>query len=106
MGFPLFYFSPSDSLEIDFVIVYRDRPCIVEVKSGENKKSKSLNTLMASDRYGVDQAIRLSRNNIGEKSGILSIPLYMIMFLRNEKDQPFELAGPDELRKHIDNDRL
>lgn len=106
MGFPLFYFSPSDSLEIDFVIVYRDRPCIVEVKSGENKKSKSLNTLMASDRYGVDQAIRLSRNNIGEKSGILSIPLYMIMFLRYEKDQPFELAGPDELRKHIDNDRL
>ena len=65
-----------------------------------------MNTLMASDRYGVDQAIRLSRNNIGEKSGILSIPLYMIMFLRNERDQPLELAGPDELRKHIDDDRL
>ncbi len=100
-GFPLFYFSPSSSLEIDFVIMYRNSPCIIEVKSGENKKSKSLNTVLSTEKYGVKQAIRFSRNNVGESDYILSLPLYMVMFLEVDSSNPDSLPTADEIRKHI-----
>lgn len=100
-GIPLYYFSPSSSLEIDFIISYEHEPCLVEVKSGENKKSKSLNTVLLSGKYNVERAIRLSRNNVGESGGILSLPLYMVMFLRNEDSMLPKLASADELSRHI-----
>ena len=91
----LFYFSPSDTLEIDFVIMYQGEPCLVEVKSGDNTKSKSLNTVLDNPRYKVKRAIRLSRKNIGEEGRILSLPLYMIMFLKNEIDTQWNDYVPD-----------
>lgn len=101
-GFPLFYFSPSDSLEIDFVIAYESRPCPIEVKSGENKKSKSLNTVLKTEKYGVSNAIRFSRNNIGEAGGILSLPLYMVMFLKpDDRSDAFPSISPEEIKRHI-----
>lgn len=101
-GFPLFYFSPSDSLEIDFVVASGSGPCPIEVKSGENKKSKSLNTILNTEKYGVSHAIRFSRNNIGEAGGILSLPLYMVMFLKpDESGDAFPSVSPEEIRQHI-----
>ena len=91
----LFYFSPSDTLEIDFVIMYQGEPCLVEVKSGDNTKSKSLNTVLDNPMYKVKRAIRLSRKNIGEEGRILSLPLYMIMFLKNEIDTQWNDYVPD-----------
>lgn len=99
---PLYYFSPSSSLEIDFVIIYEDEVCPVEVKSGENKKSKSLTTVLNTEKYNIKRAIRFSRNNVGFKDGIVSLPLYMVMFLKNnEKKELLSLPNADELRKHI-----
>lgn len=101
-GFPLFYFSPSDSLEIDFVVASGSGPCPIEVKSGENKKSKSLKTILNTEKYGVSHAIRFSRNNIGEAGGILSLPLYMVMFLKpDESGDAFPSVSPEEIRQHI-----
>ena len=101
-SFPLFYFSPSDSLEIDFVIMYDGEPCLVEVKSGENKRSKSLMTVLANDRYGVKRAIRLSRNNTGDDGRIISLPLYMMMFVSPDNPDPgIVLSDADELRKRL-----
>ena len=95
LGHRLFYFSPSDTLEIDFIINYKGAPCLLEVKSGENTKSKSLNTVLNNPKYKVNQAIRLSRKNVGEEGKILSLPLYMIMFLKDEIDNSWENNLPD-----------
>ncbi len=74
----------------------------VEVKSGENKKSKSLITVLNTEKYNIKRAIRFSRNNVGFKDGIISLPLYMVMFLKNnEKKELLSLPNADELRKHI-----
>ena len=102
-GIPLFYFSPSSSLEIDFVINYHHEPCLIEVKSGENKKSKSLDTVLESGKYAVNRAIRLSRNNIGESGKLLSLPLYMIMFIEREENSLSVLPGGEELSRFIPN---
>jgi len=51
----------------------------VEVKSADNTKSKSLNTLMG--YYGVEKGIKLSAKSIGGKDKIESPPLYMAIFL-------------------------
>lgn len=100
---PLFYFAPSDTLEIDFVINFRGRPCLVEVKSGENTKSKSLNTVLGNLKYNVDQAIRLSRKNVGEDGGIIALPLYMVTFLKQTDDCGWlpSLASSDDLESHL-----
>ncbi len=78
----LYYFEHNSTLEIDFFIRYDKKATAVEVKSADNTKSKSLNSVMAN--WGVLQGIRLSSKNIGEKvnnKDILYIPLYMAMFL-------------------------
>ena len=81
-GFPLYYFKPSQKLEIDFVIRFENSVCPVEVKAGENNRSKSLNTILSSEKYGVTKAIRLSTRNVGCENGILSLPLYMTFLLK------------------------
>lgn len=104
LGHELYYFSPSQSLEIDFVIMHKGKPCLVEVKSGDNNKSKSLKTVLTTPKYGIDQAIRLSRRNVGEEGGILSLPLYMVMFIEKDASPLLSgnfLASDNELLKHL-----
>ena len=78
-GFSLYYFEYNSTLEVDFIIKHERILTALEVKSADNTKSKSLNSVMSN--WGVKRGIRLSTKNIGEKNGILSLPLYMIMFL-------------------------
>lgn len=79
-GKKLYYFEKNSTLEIDFFIRYNNEVTAVEVKSADNTKSKSLNSIM--NNYGVKQGIKLSTKNIGyDSNGILSLPLYMSMFL-------------------------
>ena len=79
-GMKLYYFEYNSTLEIDFILKYNHKLTALEVKSGDNTKSKSLNSVM--DNWGVEQSIRLSTKNIGyNDKGILSLPLYMVMFL-------------------------
>ena len=79
-GKKLYYFEKNSTLEIDFFIRYNNEVTAVEVKSADNTKSKSLNSIM--NNYGVKQGIKLSTKNIGyDSNGVLSLPLYMSMFL-------------------------
>lgn len=80
-GKKLYYFDYNSTLEIDFFIRYEDVITAVEVKSGDNTKSKSLNSVMTN--WGVKKGIRLSSKNIGEfnSTDVMFIPLYMSMFL-------------------------
>ena len=54
-----------------------------------------MNTVLNNPKYKVNQAIRLSRKNVGEEGKILSLPLYMIMFLKDEIDNSWENNLPD-----------
>ena len=67
-------------MEVDFIIKYNNKITAVEVKSADNTKSKSLNSLI--ENWNLEQGIKLSSKNVGTgKEKILNIPLYMSMFL-------------------------
>lgn len=79
-GKKLYYFEKNSTLEIDFIIRYNNEITAVEVKSADNTKSKSLNSVM--NNYDVKQGIKLSSKNLGvSENNVLCIPLYMAMFL-------------------------
>jgi len=78
-GKPLYYFEKNNRLEIDFFLRRERCATAVEVKSGDNTKSQSINTII--NHYGVKKAIKLSKKNLFENDTVLSLPLYMACFL-------------------------
>lgn len=81
MGRKLYYFRKDSGLEIDFVIRYREKATLVEVKA-RNGDAKSLRTVLSQpNRYHVTQAIKLADAQVGRTGKILTLPLYMGAFL-------------------------
>ncbi|MDR0596388.1 MAG: ATP-binding protein [Clostridiales Family XIII bacterium] len=78
-GKKLYYYEKGNKLEIDFFIRRSKTATAVEVKSADNTKSKSLDSVM--ENYGVEAGIKLSGKNVGKAGRIESFPLYMAMFL-------------------------
>lgn len=79
LGKNLYYFEKNSTLEIDFFIRYNNVVTAVEVKSADNTKSKSLNSVI--NNYGVKADIKLSSKNLGtNKENIISLPIYMSAF--------------------------
>lgn len=80
-GKNLYYFDYNSTLEIDFFIRFNGHITAVEVKSADNTKSKSLNSVI--NNWGVEQGIKLSSKNLGINStnNVLSLPIYMAMLL-------------------------
>ncbi len=79
LGKKLYYFEHNSTLEIDFFIKYENVVTAVEVKSADNIKAKSLNSVI--NNWGVNKGIKLSSKNIGVSDKIINYPLYMAMFL-------------------------
>ena len=83
MGRRLYYYRKDSGLEIDFVIRYHSECVLVEVKASTGN-TKSIKTILQHpDKYHVHRAVKLGDYNIGEKGGVLTLPLYMA-FLLNE----------------------
>lgn len=78
-GKKLYYFEHNSQLELDFIIRYNGKVAAIEVKSADNTKSKSLTSALTN--WKVEQGIRLSAKNLGKTDKIISLPLYMAMFL-------------------------
>ncbi len=79
-GKKLYYFEYNSTLEIDFITKLDGVVTAIEVKSANNTKSKSLNSVI--DNWGVTCGIKLSTKNIGEgRPQVINYPLYMTMFL-------------------------
>lgn len=79
-GKKLYYFEKNSTLEIDFFLRYEGVATAIEVKSADNTKSKSLKSVMT--KWNVEKGIKLSSKNIGiNENGVISMPLYMSMFL-------------------------
>lgn len=76
----LYYYKRSSGLEIDFITTINTEIVSIEVKSGENTKSKSLKTLL--DEKRISYGIRLSRKNFNEGDKVKSYPLYLSAFIR------------------------
>ncbi|MCL2137745.1 MAG: AAA family ATPase [Coriobacteriia bacterium] len=73
-GYALCYWRSENNAEVDFLIEGEDGVIPVEVKSGDNVQSKSLNSYRR--KYDPPFSIRLSTKNFGFTEGIKSVPLY------------------------------
>ena len=82
MGRKLYYYRKDSGLEIDFVIRYHRECVLVEVKASTGNTKSTKTILQHPDKYHVYQAIKLGDYNIGEKDGILTLPVYMAFLLR------------------------
>lgn len=79
---PIYYYRRDDRLEIDFVTLIDNKIIPIEVKSGKNTKSISLNNIL--DKYNIDCGIKLSLNNVNcTNPKVKCFPLYMVIFIKN-----------------------
>ena len=80
-GYSLFFYkNDSGTKEIDFLIEKDGRPIPIEVKSN-NSRATSLNRILE-ENTSLDLAYKFIDGNIGVgKNGVISLPLYMAMFM-------------------------
>lgn len=77
MGRQLYYYHKESGLEIDFVMRWRGKCTLVEVKAvtGNTKSTKTI--LNHPEKYRVDQAVKLGDYNVGRNGKYVTLPLYM-----------------------------
>lgn len=75
-GRELYYWESNSGAEVDFLLNVGGNIIPIEVKSGNNTHSKSLNAFIS--RYKPPYAIRFSTKNFGFENGIKSLPLYAV----------------------------
>ncbi len=74
-GLKPYYWESNGKAELDFVVQDKNGNIIpIEVKSGLNTKSKSLNVFI--NKYKTKYSIRFSAKNFGFENNIKSVPLY------------------------------
>jgi len=74
---PICYWGRDEGKsEVDFAVQWRNELVPIEVKSGINKKSKSLEIYR--ELYHPKHAVKTTLNNFGIADGLYSVPLYMI----------------------------
>ena len=91
-GYPLRYYQKENStLEIDFLLNIGGTVNLLEVKSGRDKRSKSLNTLLA-EKNRKRIGFKLTDGNIfTDDNGAIHYPLYGVCFF---KESEVEEIGP------------
>ncbi|HCM59585.1 MAG TPA: ATPase [Bacteroidales bacterium] len=77
--YDLYYWESQGRAEVDFVIEKDGNVIPVEVKSGDNVRSKSLAEFIK--RYSPPFSYRVSFKNFGNENNIRSIPLYSLFCL-------------------------
>lgn len=104
-NYALYFYAKRDStLEIDFVTNCDDGVALIEVKSGRDKRSKSLNTLMQ-EKNRNRTGIKIMDSNVeyDDKNGIWHLPLYAACFFeeRTVSDIP-PMPSSDEINRAFD----
>lgn len=69
-----FYNSENSKLELDFLTQGEQRLLPIEVKAGENLKSKSLKTFY--ELYPKSYPIRISLSDYRKQDWLMNLPLY------------------------------
>ncbi len=85
-GYGLRFYEKDDStLEIDFLINDQGTIDLLEVKSGRNKKSKSLSTLLGEKKRNR-RGLKLTEGNVFvDEKGVVHLPLYGACFLKENE---------------------
>ncbi|MDR2337931.1 MAG: AAA family ATPase [Deltaproteobacteria bacterium] len=78
----LMYFEKKSKLEVDFILNLDGQATAIEVKSGDNKQSKSLKSILQ-NYHTVTRYIKLEKNTnlYVDRYGIEHYPLFMVMFI-------------------------
>lgn len=104
-GHDLYYFRNS-IMGVDFITVMGGNVVAIEVKSGNNNRSKSLNSMKM--RYGVKRRIKFERTDIHvSDDGIEHYPLFAAAFVDSMYDPPdlsFDLDGVDDINATMTTD--
>lgn len=77
---PVYWSAGSGKAETDFSVELNGSVVPIEVKSGENLKSKSLR--VACDKFGLSRAVRTSLSGFRDEGWLVNIPLWAIGCLR------------------------
>jgi len=89
-GYPLYYYNSKKLGEIDFIVEQNGKTLPIEVKSGKvYNKHSALNNLMNTKEYGIEEAFIFTNDNVKIEGKLNYLPIYMVMFLR---DEPMEFA--------------
>ncbi len=76
-GNKLYFYNRKNTLELNFVLSKNGKITPIEVKA--NNKAKSLSTILKENKDM--EGIKLVYGNVGYSNNILTLPLYMAMFL-------------------------
>lgn len=71
----LYYWTSTNTAEVDFIMQYENKLYPVEVKSGQTSKKKSL--LVYKERYHPKKLYRISPMNLRQDGQIINCPLYL-----------------------------
>lgn len=99
-GHPLyFYGKPNSTLEIDFILSIHGEVYGIEVKSGRDKRAKSLKSAYV-EQHMFKHAMKISDGNIfTDENGIENLPLFGPCFMeRSFGEVPAPRGMDDELR--------
>ena len=82
----LYYFNSKKQGELDFLIEGMDgRVLPVEVKSGKDYQvHAALSNVIGNEQYNISKGIVLCNDNLSRDGEVLNIPIYMVMFLKQE----------------------
>jgi len=98
-GFSLHYYDNKQRGEVDFLIDDYDNLAVlpIEVKSGKDYKIHSaLDSFLSTPDYHIKEAMVLSNEQIVyEERGISYLPVYYVMFLRQDKIPEDALVIPE-----------
>ena len=93
-GYNLFFSNNKKRGEIDFLIEEESEVVPIEVKSGKDyKRHSALNNLI--EDFNVKKAYILNNDNICIKNERIYLPIYMIMFLKKNKQIVDQIVIPD-----------
>lgn len=81
MGRKLYYFHKDSGLEIDFVMRYKGKSTLLEVKATTGNAKSAKTVLNHPEKYHVGGAIKLGDYNVGRAGQILTLPFYMAFLL-------------------------
>ena len=78
---PLYYFSKSSGLEIDFIIPYKGFSTLIEAKAKTGNTKSSKTVMSHKEHYGETKLIKIGDYNISQEGDIITIPHYMTFVL-------------------------
>jgi len=73
-GYSLYYWESGGQAEVDFILQKGQSLIPIEVKAGEQTKSRSLSVYR--ERFKPELSVRLSARHFGFQDGLKSLPLY------------------------------